>query len=44
MLAKGMVTAGTVNLTGDGRDDARDAAGHTAGYATAATPLIAAQV
>jgi hypothetical protein len=44
MVGEPMPYKGTVNLTGDGRDDARDAAGHTDGYATAATPLIAAQI
>jgi hypothetical protein len=36
--------AGTVQLMGDGRNDARDAAGYTDGYATAATPLISARL
>ena len=35
---------GTVNLFGDGRDDARDRAGHTDRYARAATPVTSAQV
>ena len=36
--------AGTVNLMECGRNDARDAAGDTDGYALAATPVTAAQV
>jgi putative transposase len=35
---------GTVKLLGDGRDDARDRAGHTDRYARAATPVTSAQV
>ena len=35
---------GTVNLMGCGRDEARDEAGHTDGYARAATPVTSAQV
>ena len=35
---------GTVNLMGCGRNDARNEAGDTDGYAVAATPVTAAQV
>ena len=35
---------GTVNLMECGRNDARDRAGDTDGYARAATPVTAAQV
>jgi hypothetical protein len=37
-------TQGTVNLMECGRNDARDQAGDTDGYAVAATPVTAAQV
>jgi hypothetical protein len=40
----GWLPAGTVNLMGCGRNDARDEAGNTDGYARAATPVTAAQV
>ncbi len=36
--------SGTVNLMGCGRNDARNEAGDTDGYAVAATPVTAAQV
>jgi hypothetical protein len=36
--------AGTVNLMECGRNDARDKAGDTDGYARAATPVTAAQI
>jgi hypothetical protein len=35
---------GTVNLMGCGRNDARNEAGDTDGYAVAATPVTAAQI
>src|SRR3954452_3417923 len=35
---------GTVNLMGRGRNDARNEAGNTDGYAVAATPVTSAQV
>src|SRR3954447_8693950 len=37
-------SGGTVNLIGSGRDQARDEAARTNGYAQAATPVTAAQV
>ena len=39
-----MSIEGTVNLMGCGRNDARNEAGDTDGYAVAATPVTAAQV
>ena len=39
-----MTSNGTVNLMECGRNDARDKAGDTDGYAVAATPVTSAQV
>ena len=42
--ARARLRGGTVNLMGCGRNDARDEAGDTDGYAVAATPVTSAQV
>jgi hypothetical protein len=42
-LGRGLA-GGTVNLMECGRNDARDKAGDTDGYAVAATPVTSAQV
>ena len=43
-LAPSTWPEGTVNLTECGRNDARDKAGDTDGYAVASTPVTSAQV
>jgi hypothetical protein len=42
--AASLALNGTVNLIGSGRENTRDEAGDTGGYARAATPVTAAQV
>ena len=43
-INRDQIIYGTVNLMECGRNDARDKAGDTDGYARAATPVTAAQV